>query len=411
MVRSIFLSFLDEEPERWAEGLEQVVLRFAIVLVGWVSLDTFSALIRAPDRDVLVILPIPTRWVLVAALRRVARAKAALIPAMALWLAPVAMAGAPGLWAAAVWILTGAWVLAWVLSSAVHLGAVRVSTDERFAPLLDLVRGNTPRSQAAFIYAPGVALVLCGWVVAGSASALQSWDDAPVRATLSTVLPFVLAGGVATTLPTAAANAWFRASAVLADIDARYAALATPEEGRRVYLDWSVRWLPEPVRVYALNDLRHGWRAQRGWLTGAWLVGVAALAAGWSADPTAPGRSAVVAILGAFVCAAVSVSMDAAEPSFLRRWLPAEPVRRGAARAAVLMMWLQPAIAPAVVAAALRHGAEAAALVGFATEVAAMGAAGLALACGRLEQRGLAVYGPVAAVLAAALSVGIGGAW
>ncbi len=398
LVRALFLGFLQQAPDQWAEVMAQVALRFAFVVVGWLSLDTFSALIRGEDREVLAILPVDPGHVVVASLVRVARARWPLVPAAALLLLPVATAGAPVLWAQAVAFVAGAWALGLTVSAAVHLGAVQLAEDPRAEPLLDLVRGNNPRAQAAFLYAPGAALLLGGGLLAQASSAFTA---SPALATVWLAVPFVAATAVGAALPRLGRATWFRASAVLAEIDARYAALADPDEGHRVYLDWAIRGLPAPVRRYALDDLRHGWRARRTGITGAWLVGLAGIAAAWTADPTGPSRAWVVAAAGTWLCASTGVLLAVDEPPFLRVWMPRRHTAATLGRGVALGLWLQPCVGLPAAALLLRHGVEPAVVLVLAGEVAVVGATSLALLCGRLAERGMAVYGPVAAVAAA----------
>ena len=399
LVQALFLPWLSADPSAWPEAMGRVLLRAGVVVVGWLSLDTFSALIRGDDRDVLSVLPVEPYHVVVAALWRVARRRWWLVPAMAVLLAPVAVAGAIDLWVGAVVVVAGAWCLGLVVSSAVHLLAVEVSESPRWAPLLDLVRGSNPRPQAAFLYAPGTALLLCGGLVNQSASAVASLREATPATAIWLVLPFVVAALASLPLPRLATASWFRASAVLAEIDARYAALADPEEGRRVYLDWAVRWLPSRVHRYALNDLRHGWRARRTLVSGAWLAGLLALVPSWTGDPTGPVRAAVVVGVGVWVCAAVGVLLAQDEPAFLRHWLAGDETQRTLARGLVLVLWLQPVVWPAVVASLFRHGLPGASVVLGWGELSAVLATALSLACSRWPQRGLSLYGPLAALL------------
>jgi len=401
LVQTLFLGFLQAGAEGWAAGVGRVLLRVTVVVVGWLSLDTFSALIRADDRSVLAILPVDGAHVVASALERVARRRWIMVPAFGVLLSPLLVHGAQELWALALVQIAGAWALGLTVSTWVHLLAIEVSESERWAPWLDLVRGNNPRPQAAFLYAPGVALLACGLLLARSAEAVAGSASG-----LWLVVPFVVAGAAALPLPSLARRTWFRGSAVLAEIDARYAALLDPEEGRRVYLDWVVRWLPAPLRLHALHDLRHGWRARRTLITGAWLVGLAGLVSAWTSDPAGVGRAAVVSVLGVWACGAVSVLLAADEPPFLERWLGVSPGRQAGARLVVTALWLQPCLWPAVGAVALRHGLGPAARLLAWGELGVVGAGLLALACSRLTQRRLSLYGPLAAVLGALFVAG-----
>lgn len=401
LVRPTFLWFLDQDPGTWGEGMHQVVFRAAVVVVGWLSLDVYGALIRGPGRDVLAVLPIDAAAVARAELIQVAASRWWLIPGAALVLSPVAVAGAPGLWAAAVLVVAGCFALGLTGSALAHLLAIRVAEDPRFAGLLDLVRGNNPRPQAAFLYAPGVVLVACGGLLGAASAAVPGVVAGDPKAVLFALSPFVGAALAWLPVPALAKRTWFRGSVVLSEIDARYATLVDPTEAARVYLDWVVRYLPAGWRPYALNDLRHGWRARRTLISLAWLVGLVALGAGWTDAASGPARAAAVAVMGVFLVAGNGVLLARDEPAFLRVWLPTGGVSAVAARGVVLAAWTAPPVALATAAALFRHGWDAAGEVVGLGSVALTVAATLALACGRLRERGPAVYAPSAAVLAA----------
>lgn len=407
LVRATFLGFLDGNPSLWGEGAAQVVLRASIVVVGWLSLDVFGALIRGQDREVLAVLPVDAAGVVRADLLRVAVERWWLVPGAALVLSPIALAGAAGLWIAAVVSLCGAFAVGLTASGLVHLLAVRIAEDPRWAPLLDLVRGHNPRPQAAFLYAPGVVLLGVGALLIQASRAVPAVALGDTAGAGWLALPFVAAAVAVAPIPALARAAWFRASGVLSEIDARYATLADPGEALRVYLDWMVRFLPSPMSRWALDDLRHGWRTRRTLVTGAWLAGLLVFAAGWTDQAIGPPRAAVVAVLAVFLVAANGVLLARDEPAFLRAWLP-DDGGRPAARWVVLWLWAAPVGGLGAISVALRHGlADGLWLFGVAG-VAAATAGALAVLCGRLRERGLSVYAPVAAVLAASFAALVG---
>jgi hypothetical protein len=324
-----------------------------------------------------------------------------LVPAAAIVLLPLAATGevgAFGIWLAAVVALSAAFVGSLLVSAPVFLLAVFVAEDPRFAALLDLVRGHNPRAQAAFLYAPGLVLLGVGALLIPSAGAVAFAWSSPVAA-LSLLVPVVPGIVAVWFLPDLARRAWHRASLVVAEIDARYAALADPEEARRVYLDWIVRWLPARVGLWVLADLRHGWRARRTLVTGAWLAGVLGFAAGWTSDPEGPSRVLVVVVLATFLVAANGVLLSRDEPRFLQVWLP-----RGAAgavaRGLVLFAWLAPI-------PVLGASPAAAGMVLGAGLAAAAPAVGLAFVCGQWREQGLVLYAPTAAICAVALAAAV----
>lgn len=409
LVRSVFLGFLDLPRDLWAAGMAGVLVRAGVVVLGWLALEVYTALIRGPDRAVLAILPVDEPRVVRYELARVAAERWWLLPGAAALLAPVAVAGAPGLWALGLLVLLGAWGMGLVVSAAVHLLAVDVAESPRWEGLLDTIRGHNPRAQAAFIYAPGAVLLLCGLVVGQAArgAADVAAGDALGWARLAAPVPLLAVAWAS--LDRLARGGWFRASAVISEIDARYASLADREEALRVYLDWAVRWLPSGLRLWALKDLRHGWRGRRAWITGGWLLAVAAFVAGWTASPDGPVRAGVVAAGGAWVVASLGLRLEHDEPEFLRAWLPSGGAQALAARAWALSAWAAPPALGAAAAVALRKGAaEAGAVVGVGLASVAVAVA-VAMLCAR-RPRGMLLFVPVAVVLTAAAGLWLGGA-
>ncbi|MBX2803581.1 MAG: hypothetical protein KTR31_38235 [Myxococcales bacterium] len=408
LVRVLFLDFLDEGRVFWSQGVEQVVLRAALVVIGWLSLDVYAALIRGQHRTVLALLPVHTPGVVRAQLLEVAASRWWLFAGAAIVLSPIALEGAPILWALSLVALLGAFAVGLFGSAAVHLAAVAVAEDPRWAGLLDLARGNNPRAQAAFIYAPGVVLIGAGWVAFRAAHGIRAAALGDPLGALELALPFAIALLCALPVPRLARSQWFRGSAVVADIDARYAALSDPEEELRVYLDWVVRFLPERVALFALDDLRHGWRQRRTLVTGAWLVAALALAAGWTEQEIGPPRVAVVVILGTFLVAANGVVLARDEPEFLQVWLPPRGAAGAAARAAVLALWLLPIGFGGALAVWFFHDLARAGWVLGVAAIAAAVAVPSALLCARSRLRGMAAYAPLATVLSVALAAALG---
>jgi hypothetical protein len=408
LVRRVFLGFLDAPVATYAESVAQIVLRVQIVVVAWIALDVYGAVVRGQDRDVLSLLPVDAARVVRASLLSIAVARWWLVPAAAIVLVPLAAtgeAGAVGIWLAAVVAIVAAYAGSLLVSAPVFLLAVFVAEDPRFAGLLDLVRGHNPRAQAAFLYAPGVVLLGVGALLIPSAGAVPFASGSPAAAfsLLAPVVPGIVAVWF---LPDLARRAWHRASLVVAEIDARYAALADPEEARRVYLDWIVRWLPVDIGRWALADLRHGWRARRTLVSGAWFVALLAFAAGWTSDPEGPSRVLVVVVLGTFLVAANGVLLARDEPRFLQVWLP-----RGAAgavaRCLVLLFWVAPIPFLGALSSALRASSGDAGTVLLAGLATAAPAVGLAFVCGQWRDQGLVLYAPTAAICAVALAAAV----
>lgn len=403
LARPVFLGFLDLSPDRLGEGAESVVARVVLAIIAILTLDMYTALVRGPDRTVLEILPVDGAAIARAELARVAWDRAWIgLVAIAL-LVPIAREASIALWALCAAVVVGAFALGLAASAVVHLAAVDAATSEAWAPLLDALRGHNPREQAAFIYAPGIVLAFAGAIALAATHGIRVvWDGNPAGYALI-ALPLPAAAAFASMISGLAARTWAKASPVLADIDARYASIERPEDARRVYLEWAVRFLPASVGRYALKDLRHGWRGRRSWITGAWIAGILAAFAGWSGDPGAPARSAAVVVVAVFVVAGVSVVLERDEPPFLRVWLPDGGLSRRAGRAIALILWLQGCAWPAIAAAALRHGSTGALHVAAGAGAAIVVATAAAIACGALRDRAWFVYAPIAAIAAASL--------
>jgi hypothetical protein len=407
LLKPVFMSWLALPRDRWADGASAVALRAGLLVLAILSVDVYSALIRTDERRVLGLLPIDPHHATVAGLAQVAGRRWWLVPAAACLLSPIAIAGAWRLWLGAVAVVMGAWAMGLWLSAWVHLRAVDVAENKGSAGYLDMVRGSNPREQAAFVYAPGVVLLVGGIVISWSTNGIVAVDSGSLVDMVWLGLPIVVAGFARSGL-TKASVAWFRGGVVLADIDARFYALEDANEARRVYLDWVVRWLPSRLGVYVLHDLRAGWRTRRSWISMSWLFAVAAFGAGWTAGLLGPIRAADVALCAAWTVAAVGVFIDADEPEFLRVWLPRETALRGLARLLVLMAWVQPAAWLGAASVLIRRGTADAGFVLAMGLVSAGAASLLAVLCGRLGRAGLAVYAPGAVVLAAASLAWVG---
>lgn len=404
LFRPIFLHFLDA-PDPHGEGLFGVVIRLCLVVIGLLSIDTYGALIRSADRHVLAVLPVDPGQVATQELADVVRSRVWVPLVAGLLLLPVGLSTGWLAWGLAVGVVVGACVVGVTVSAAVHLLAVSAAEDPRLAGWLDLIRGGNPREQAAFLYAPGVALAVAGLPVLLATEGMRRAVHGSPEAALALVFPFAVAVFAWSRLPSLARQGWFRASAVLADIDARYAAVEESEEATSAYLDWMPRFLPADLARYALKDLRHGWRGRRTWISAMWGVGLLAGMASWSGSASAPGRGLVIGILGIWLTAVVGVLMERDEPDFLRAWLPEHRGSRMLARTVVLASWLQPAVWLPAVALAIRHGLGSAGMALLFGEGAVAGAALLVAMCMQLRERGVLAYGPMAAVAGSVLAL------
>lgn len=404
LMNRVFLAWLHGPADYAPAAMESLLLRAGIVIVGWVAIDVYSVLIRGGDRNVLGIWPVDPANVVRFEIRRLAKARVFLVGGWAVLSAPIALIS-PALWALGVLHVTITWVLAFAASAMVILLAVDASEDPRQAPLLDLVRGNNHRAQAAFLYAPGVVLVGSGFLVQGAAVGVRWVHAGQPSGFVLLGLPLVVAWLAWRPVSTLARRNWFRAGTVMAEVDARYAVMEDRDEALRVYLDWTTRFLPRRMALYALKDLRHGWRSRRTWLMGAWLVGLAALVATWTRDPIGPARAASIAVIGCWIVASVGVLLESDEPEFLASWLPSGGTPKWVGRAVVLGLWQQPAVWMGALAAVFRQGLAPGVLVLGVGELTVALAACAAVVCGRVG--GLPLYGPVAAGFAALVVTGV----
>jgi len=403
-VEPVFLGFLIEPEHTWGGGLEAIGVRGAWLIVAVLAVDVYGALIRSPDRPVLDLHPVDGAEVAAFEMIRVGRERWWLPVALWIALSPVASATVLG-WVLLGVLFFGAFALGLRGSVWMHLAAIDVAESPRWGPLLDLVRGANPRAQAAFLYAPGAVLFVTGAILWLAAEGIRiGWGGQPL-AWLLLAVPPVAAALAWLPVPALARANWFKATGVLADIDARWAALeGRGDDSRRAYFDWVVRWLPKDVARYALKDLRHGWRVRRPWLLGPWLAGAVAAFAGWSAGPWAPGNAAAFVVAATWAFATIGAVLDRDDPEFLRATLPPEPVPRRVARGVVLALWVHTVVWLPFFAVWLRHGFGASLTVVALAAASLVVAVPIAMAAGASRAWGPWLYGPLA-VLAGAATV------
>lgn len=392
MAGPVWLSFLSGPREEWTSGIQGAFFRLGVAVIMMQCLRMHSVLMRSRERMVLSVLPVEPGIVTLYQTLRCGLGGLWMVPASAVLLGPIALAGYGDTWLLMNLGVFGVWCAALMLSAVVFMGAVGAAESDRWAPLLDLLRGANPREQAAFIYAPGVVLLLLGSVVAAVGYGITEALSSRVVGWSFLALPYVLSVLLALLcLPTGRAG-WYRATSVLADIDARYGALEHSDDPLRVYMDWALRFFPNQVAFWALKDMRHGWRQRRTWIVLSWLVGLIGLVAGWSADPAASSRVVFVLIVGLAVNAAVSIQMTNDEPNELRAWLGNGGLTAFWARCIVLLLWFQAAIWPGAFAVGLRTSWEGMGVVLGAGVVAAVSFSVLANLCGRLAHARLVTY-------------------
>jgi len=252
----------------------------------------------------------------------------------------VAYAGVCGL-------MLGAWLAGLGVGFMVHLGAVWAAYSPALAGLLDAVRGQNPRMQAALIYAPGVALLLVGLSVEfgaiGLEAALLGWTPG----WLWLVIP-VTVGGICWTLVGSLSERFYvRASLLLAEVEGAWGQHDEEEQAGSVYFQRLASGRPHLLRA-----LRNGWRSQRLYATGGWLLGVLIAAMSWSDLDFGLmwGAGAVVLV------AAVGARMAESDPVWLDQALGVSLVSVGMARAVVSALYTLGVWAPVGCVFWLRHG-------------------------------------------------------
>lgn len=393
LAKPVLLAFLEQGAV--PEGVEAIGFRLGALMVGVLSISTYGALVRGPDRAVLDPHPVQPRLLLDALVVQTARAQLGLPAMAALLLLPVGLAGHWAAWAGGAALALGAWICGLGLGFAGSLGGVWAAYSPGLARLLDALRGANPRMQAALIYAPAAVLGVGGTAVALAASglraALEGWG--PGWAFLA-LPPVIGLAGLALARPLA--DAWYvRATALLAEIDGQWAGVENIQEQTSVYLEWVARGDRELTRA-----LRQGWRRLRSWASGGWLLGVLGALAGWTGSPDAPDRVLMVAGGAVLLLGALPVRLAEGDPGWLDQSLGVSPTRVGRARALTAWLYAQGAVLPAFAALALRHGLGAALRPLLAVEaLAALGALLGALAARHQGPRGAWLYLPAAVLL------------
>ncbi len=388
------LGFL-QGPPRIADGIEAIAFRLGVLMAGAMSIHTYVALVRSPDRAVLDPHPVLARPLLDAVAIETLRERAYLPIVGALVLSPIAVAGFWSAWAGTALLGLACWFGALGVGFAVHLAAVWVGHSASAAAILDAIRGANPRMQAALIYAPGAVLLAMGIASGVAAAGLRAALEGLTVGWLWLLLPFALgAVGLALARPLAETQ-YVRATALLAEVDAQWALVDQKDDPSAVYLEWI-----RPRHAEVLRALRQGWRRIRTWPVGAWLLGLVAAGAAWAPDAEAPARAVLSTAAAACLIAAVPTQLADGDPAWLDEALGVRPLAVGLARAWVAWLYAQGVVIPATIALAIRHGAAALGMVPVEGIVAlcALAAAG---AASRWRGRGVWIYAPFAGMLVA----------
>jgi hypothetical protein len=391
LARDVYDAQLGGPPDTWSAGFTGVLSRIGLLLTAGLALSTYDAVIRGPDRGVVDLHPLLPRPWLAARLLALSRDRAA-------WLLPAGIALAP-LWPRTdalllgFVVLVGAWCAGIGVGLGVNLAAPSIGRAPAMAGVLDALRGQNPRLQAALLYAPGVALAIAGSATLLAAAGAGLLLEGDLRGVLGLAGPFVAAAfGLA--LADRAAPEMSSIGAILGEIEAAWALADTAEEARAVYLEWLVPRMPGSLRLPLLKELRHLWRGHRGWVTGSWGLALLSGLAGWTDASDGPQRLAQVGAASLALFAAVGVPLGAKDPRWLVELLPV-PGRRPA-RVLALFACMQVILIAGVLSLGVRQGTAALLPLLRLEGVAVAVALASTWAGDRLRERGLAVYAPAA---------------
>ncbi len=405
LVEPVFMGFLSR-PGGLPAGLSGLGLRIGMLLCGATVLASYTALVRGPERAILDPHPADAPALLRYLGLRTAVERLGWVLAAGVLLLPIILAGEPVAYGLGVWIALSGWLLGLAVGFPVHLGSVWAAESPGLSGVLNLLRGDNPSLQAALIYGPGVALTVggCGvWLAClGAERVLGTGLDPAAVAFLLAPLPLALLSW----LPVSGLARRYHVATtlILADIDAAVAGTEDPQEARRVYFEWAVRFVPAALRSELLKELRHGWRGLRSWVLGAaWGSGLLAAISAWSDDPTAADRTRLVAGAGIVLVGIVGVRLAMTDPAWLDKALPHVVGRRLGARLLALWFWFQPVVVLPVLALGIRQGRVGLELFGW-LELLALAAGLAAVFASPLRARGLPTYLYAALLLWAGVS-------
>jgi len=372
--------------------MSAIGFRLAAVVAGAVLLRSYADLVRGSDRAVLDVHPIRPRELVVAIARRTTRESVYLPVMVAVLLAPVALAGHYQAWGAGTALAVSAWLGALGVGFAVHLGSVWAASSPAMAQVLDLVRGDNPRMQAALIYGPGVGLGVTGVGLAlasvGLEAALLGWM--PGWAMLGVPLAIGLLAWMQ--VGRLASGYYVRASLVLAEIAGEWGSRDEPQSALKVYLERVGVGRPELLRA-----LRHGWRRLRSYGTGAWVLGIVVGIMVWSTGPL--GQSGLVGGAAVLLITAVAARMGEGDPRWLDHALGVRRRSVAIARATVGLLYAQGVLLPLGLALVIHQGVDAwRPLVGLEA-MAVLGAGLGAVSADMWRARALWSYGPAGLLL------------
>lgn len=360
LAKPILFWFLDRSPEILEQALAGLLLRLGLLVCGACALLGHGLVVRSADRAILDPHPMdPQAW-LVVLRRRLLRESAPLMLALGLSLLPLALQGHRTAFALALFIVVESWLCGVGLGLATPFVGIWAARSESLQGILNAVRGGQPRMQAGMIYAPGLALGLCGLSLLGALQgmgALSGGDFSPWAILLPA--PMLLGLIALLTVPRLAAAWWYAATQVTAEVDAEWAQLAEkdlPATREPVYLEWLARFLPDALRIHFLRTLRQAWRSQRGWIVGAWALGGLGALAGWSSDPGAGFQVLLLGTAALGLLSSLAIRMEIEDPPSLKEsiGLPHAPSLLG--RLLALFAILQAIVIPSALALIIRQG-------------------------------------------------------
>jgi hypothetical protein len=335
------------DVKQWVPGLVAVTTRFANLVAAAVILHSYTDLVRGPDRAILDVHPVSPRPLVVAIGLHTLGSRLYLPLMAAILLLPVGLSASWMAYLGSVALIVAAWIGGIGVGFMVNLAAVWAAYSPGLTGLLDAIRGQNPRMQAALIYAPGVALALVGLSVEfgaiGLEAALTGWSLGWAWLAIP-----LMVGLVAWSLVgTLADHFYVRASLLLAEVEGAWGQHDESVAAGVVYMQRVARGRPELLRA-----LRHGWRSQRLYATGGWITGLVVAGMCWSDPDTGAvwGAGAVVLI------AAVAARMSEGDPLWLDDALGVSRTSVAWARATVAWLYTVGVWGPVGAVLSLRHG-------------------------------------------------------
>lgn len=254
------------------QRLEQILFRVAALLVALTTLQTYGDVVRHPERTIFGIHPIrSTLFMQYVGRMRLEHSALWLMMSLGIW-KDVSVEWWP--WIA--FYLVSSWIGGIGAGYGIHLGSVWAARSPSMAGVLDSIRGQNPREQAAFIYAPGTVLGLVGLTLIVGSGATKLAIDGQTQWGWWLIAPASLGllGWVAAMR--LAPSQLVRGSMLLTDIDAHWGMVDGEENPREVYLEWTSSEDPNRLRL-----LRQSWRMHRWVIVALWCMGGVLLLALW----------------------------------------------------------------------------------------------------------------------------------